>query len=631
MRARIVLSLLLFSAVPVVRADDSSFLLGLDYSQWLPPNVEKLATDASGAIYVLSHADSAGQDAPLSTVTKLSPDGEKIVWRNQLGIAVRTMAVDPTGGVYVSPVHDAEVVVAKLKDNGSGFAWTIATGITFPNGALPTLAADASGRVYVAGLGTFFRIAANGASIDYQQPLKGLMTSIAVDTSGAAFVAGGWITDGVLARFAPDGTLGFYTTFPDSQVTPAVALDASGNAVVFSRGILSRFDANGAVTSSTRIMPLGNAYSALGMDQSGNAYLIGDAYGIPGNRPGLPQLANLPVKNSLAACGTAFLTVLAPDGAVLQSTYLPGGLYDVAPLIALGRNGNVLIAAGQASLFAPTRSGPLPAGDAQTTSFLLSFSATASVDTFPLACIGSGAGYGRQPISPGQLLTLFGNGLGPQQGVASQATLQTPFPLQAGEVQVTFDGTPGPVLWAQDGQVNVVAPWSLNTGTNAEVCVSYKNVRLKCLSWPTAQAAPSVFTVSSGTDPAPSTTIDNAQYAIALNENGSVNSAANPAEARSLVTIFATGLGPILPPQADGSLIGLPLPVNSIPVTVEGRFFFPRRPDSFQEAEVSYAGPCPYSVAGISQINFRLLTQAPNSYRLKLPGGTSPPFLIHVR
>ncbi len=637
LRARIILSLLLFSAVPVVRAGGSDFLLGLDYSQWLLPNVQKLATDASGAIYVLSNAGSAGQDARPSTVTKLSADGKAIVWQNQLGVPVSTMAIDPNGGVYVSPIHsNADVIVAKLNDSGSGIAWTFSTGITFPNGARPTLAADASGRVYVGGLGTFFRIAANGGSINYQQPLVGLMNSIAVDASGAAFVAGGYITDGILARFAPDGTPLFYTTFPDSQIMPTVALDPSGNAVVFSTGTasdrgqgiarLTRFDANGTVTSSTT--PVATGYSGMGMDQAGNVYLMGNTLDVTALRSG-PRLATLPLKNSLAACGTEFLTVLAPDGTVLQTTYLPGGLYNAAPLIAI-KNGNVLIASGPTSSFAPTRTGPFPAGNSQTTDFLLSFSPDPSADTFPLACIGNAGGYSTQSISPGQVLALFGNGLGPQQGVASQATLQAPYPRQAGEVQVTFDGAPAPILWAQDGQVNVIAPWSLNTGANTEVCVSYKSSRLKCLGWPTAQTAPGVLIGDSSTDPAP-LKIGTPQYAIALNQDGSMNSAANPAEAGSLVSVFATGLGPIGPPQADGSLIEFPLPVNSIPVRVEGSYFIPRQPTSFQPTEVTYAGPAPYRPAGISQVNFRSLTRPPDSYQLKLPAGTSPPFLIHVR
>jgi uncharacterized protein (TIGR03437 family) len=650
MRTHTVLSLLLFSAmIASVASADSGFLLGLDYSQWLVPNVAKLATDSSGAIYILSNAGASGQNTPPSTVTKLSADGKTIVWQNRLGISVSTMAVDPNGGVYVSPINsnalssalNPGVLVAKLNDGGSGIAWTKSTGLTFPNGALPTAAADLGGRVYVGGLGTgIVRIAANGASIDYTSPLLvGLVSSIAVDASGAAFVAGGWIADGFIARYAPDGTPGFYTLIPDSQVNPTVVLDPSGNPVVYSRGILSRFDASGTMTSWKRIIPGVNASSPLAMDQAGNAYLMGDALGIPGSRLG-PQLANLPVKNTLAACGTEFLQVLAPDGSVLQTTYLPGGLYNTAPLIAIGRNGTVLIAAGQAPSFAPTRTGPFPAGEPSATNFLLSLSptalsGTATADTFPLACIGNGGGYQIQSISPGQLLTLFGNGLGPQQGVEPQATLQTAYPVRAGNVEVTFDGTPAPILWAQDGQVNVAAPWSLNTGKNTQVCASYNSVKLKCLSWPTTQMAPGVFTLDDGTDPVPPTTLGNARYAIALNQDGSVNSAANPAEAGSLVSVFATGLGPISPAQFDGSLINFPLPGNAISPTVEGIIFLGFHtggPYNYVPTEVTYAGPAPYRVAGISQINFRLLTRAiPNSYQVKLPTGTSQPFLIHVR
>lgn len=651
---RIALLLLLFSAIPVVGADGSGFLLGLDYSQWLLPNMQKIATDGSGAIYVLSNAGSTGPEAPLSTVTKLSADGKTIIWQNQLGIAVSTMAVDPNGGVYVAPIRPggSDVVVAKLNGSGSGMAWTFPTGITLLDGAHPTMAADAPGRVYMGGSvslggpGTFFRIAASGASIDYQQPFLGGINSIAVDASGAAFVAAGYITDGILARFAPDGTPGFYTKFPDSHVKSTVALDPSGNAVVFSTGLagahgegiarLTRFDANGRVTSSTT--PLATGYGGMGMDQAGNVYLLGNTLATT-EFPLGPLLATLPVKNSVAACGTEFLTVLAPDGAVLQRTYLPGDLYNAAPLLAIGKDGNVLIATtllpsftNPPPPFTPTRTGPLPAGDAQTSSFLFSLSPNPSADTFPLACIGNGGGFRNQPISPGQVLALFGNGLGPQQGVAPQATLQTPYPVQAGEVQVTFDGTPAPILWAQDAQVNVVAPWSLHTGTNTEVCVSYQSVRLKCLSWPTAQTAPGVFIVDSSTDPAP-LKIGSPQYAIALNQDGSVNSAANPTEAGSLVSVFATGLGPIGPAQADGSLINLPLPVNSVPVVVEGNYFIPRGPQPFSVSatEVTYAGPAPYRPAGVSQINFRLLTRTPDSYHVKLPGGTSAPFMIHVR
>jgi len=83
-------------------------------------------------------------------------------------------------------------------------------------------------------------------------------------------------------------------------------------------------------------------------------------------------------------------------------------------------------------------------------------------------------------------------------------------------------------------------------GPTTQVCVTYNNAKTNCLALPVAEAAPGVFTVD-GT------------YAAAVNQDGSVNSAANPAPPNSIVSIYATGLGPINPPQADGSLVGLPL------------------------------------------------------------------------
>jgi uncharacterized protein (TIGR03437 family) len=147
-----------------------------------------------------------------------------------------------------------------------------------------------------------------------------------------------------------------------------------------------------------------------------------------------------------------------------------------------------------------------------------------------LACISNAASYTFGPVTAGELLELFGSSLGPLQGVLPTATLQTPYPTRVSEVQVTFDGTPAPILWAHDGQVNVVAPWSLDTTRNTQVCVTYRDVTLKCLSWPTAGWTPGVF-MNYGTN----------SFAEALNQDGSVNAAANPAAPGSIVAVFANG------------------------------------------------------------------------------------------
>jgi uncharacterized protein (TIGR03437 family) len=171
--------------------------------------------------------------------------------------------------------------------------------------------------------------------------------------------------------------------------------------------------------------------------------------------------------------------------------------------------------------------------------------------------------------------------------------MQTPFPKQAGNVEVTFDGTPAPLLWVQDGQINAVAPWGLTPGQNTSVCVSYRGAKTNCLSQPVAQQSPAVFTVDG-------------YHAVALNQDGTVNSETNPAHLNTEITFYAIGLGPINPPQADGSLVGLPLPVNAFPL---GNIEPIERPDQSAESgwmSVDYAGPAPYELAGVTQINCHL-------------------------
>jgi uncharacterized protein (TIGR03437 family) len=333
---------------------------------------------------------------------------------------------------------------------------------------------------------------------------------------------------------------------------------------------------------------LGAGYN-FALDAAGNAYVTGvsDIYNSE-----VPYL--VPVHNSLSTCGTDWLSVIGPDGSVLQTTYAPPGGEAVveAPFVAIGPNSSVFMAHSAANGFSPTQAGPF---SGNTSFYLWSLSPNANAQTFPLACLGNSATYVTEPIAPGGFVTLYGSGLGPQQGVQAQATLQSPFPTQAAGVEVTFDGTPAPLLWVQDGQVNVVAPWSLTVGQSSQVCVTYNTVKTNCLSWPVAATAPAVFTTADGL------------HAAALNQDGSVNSANNPAPLGSIVTVFATGLGLVAPPQADGTLVGFPLPTNVLAVSVGFTVANPPFGATIlNPLEVTYAGPAPYLVAGASQINFKL-------------------------
>jgi uncharacterized protein (TIGR03437 family) len=183
-------------------------------------------------------------------------------------------------------------------------------------------------------------------------------------------------------------------------------------------------------------------------------------------------------------------------------------------------------------------------------------------------------------------------------------------------VEVTFDGTPAPLLWVQDAQINAVAPWSLTPGQNTKVCASYNNVKTNCLIWPVVQSAPAVFTVDGTT-------------AAAINQDGSVNSLTNPAPVGSIVAVWATGLGAIAPPEADGALVQFPLAKNVLAVGVEAAWCFPFSCSSFPVYQVTYAGPAPYQVAGISQINFQVVPFS-GLNAVILPSAQSPYFGVFV-
>jgi uncharacterized protein (TIGR03437 family) len=624
-----ILYLILLAAATPLSAP-CGFLLGVSYSEWLgfPANSgAQIATDSSGAIYFLTNT--LQSNIALSTVTKLTADGKTLFWQNKLSFVASAMTVDPSGGVYIIPAKqqsDTSGFVAKLSTTGSGLAWQ--TSVGFLPQSPPALATDSQGRVYFAAqsmvnnfitrTATVVRLNAAGSALEYTAQIMGTPTSIAIDPSGAAIIAGSavntrGVTTGFLAKVAPDGAAGFYSVFP-AGLSETVAVDANGNIVLFGLGIVQRLDSSGTLTLTTTVEGAATSYA---LDAAGNAYIA-----MVSNRL-------YPVKNSLATCRfdrsttplayAELLTVIAPDGSLLQSTYIPGGDALGSPLLAIGPNSTVVIAAVAGPSFAPTQSGPFAAGTTGSM-FLSSLSPNTTAQTYSLVCAASAAGLEIGAVAPGQLIALFGNGLGPQTGVQTQATLQTPYPTRAANVQVTFDGTPSPLLWVQDTQINLVAPWSLTPNKNTQVCVSYNNFITNCLLLPVVQSTPAVF-------------MSDGRYAAALNQDGSYNSAANPAPPGSVVTVFATGLGPVAPLPTDGALTPLPSPNNVLAFEAEAIYTvgIPFGVEVDVPFTVEYAGPAPYQVAGVSQINFRVAPYASyGAIYLHLGSTFSSGFCVHI-
>ncbi len=592
-----------------LHATTLQFRLGLDYTEWAPANVARVATDNSGNIYILTKQ---------SVVAKLSPDGETLVWQVTLGYSASLMTVDASGDAYVAAfqaptTQPASGTLSIEKFDTTGHAlWTWDSG---PGQTLPTgFAADASGRTYVIGrkngftdgfAGTVLRVNAAGTGTDYEVTLPALPTSLAAANDGSAFVAG--LADHsvlFLTRFAPDGSPGFFSTTADPQTDawPAVAVDSNGEEVLYTTGQLQRFDENGVLTLSKNLPAWSANTQTVLVDSAGNAYIGGWTTGI------------YPVLNSLAPCGAQMLSVVARDGTILQTTYVPGVSTNYGiPIIASSPNSGVLVVGTADPDFSPSQTGPFQANG----TVLVHMSPNVNAPVLPLACVGNSASYQAGSVAPGEMVTLLGTGLGPQQGVQGEASLSQPFPTALQNVQVTFDGKAAPLLWVQDAQINAVAPWSLTPGQNTRVCVSTGAITSNCLTEAVAQTSPGVFTVDG-------------INAAALNQDGTVNSPAHPAKIGSIVTVFATGLGPIAPAQNDGSLVNIPLPSNTLSTQVVLTGF----PTGIGGAtinvplKVTYAGPAPFLVAGASQINFQVIfTMAPFYV---ITGGAMVPFKVYV-
>ncbi|MCP5109704.1 MAG: hypothetical protein GY953_02590, partial [bacterium] len=100
-------------------------------------------------------------------------------------------------------------------------------------------------------------------------------------------------------------------------------------------------------------------------------------------------------------------------------------------------------------------------------------------------------------------------------------------------------------------------------------------------------AVPGLFTLGNGSG-----------QAVAVNQDGSLNSPENPARRGSIVILYATGEGLTTPGGVDGQPAKTPLPKPVLPVDVR---------IGGLPCEVFYAGAAP-GFAGLMQLNVRVPT-----------------------
>jgi len=197
------------------------------------------------------------------------------------------------------------------------------------------------------------------------------------------------------------------------------------------------------------------------------------------------------------------------------------------------------------------------------------------------------ASYATGAVSPGQLLVVYGEYIGPNVFAMGGPDSAGVYATRLGGSRILFDGVAAPILYAYTTMVGAIVPYAVAGATSTTLQVEYQGVLSNAISLPAAAATPGIFT-------------DDASgqgQAAALNQDGTLNLAANPESRGRVVVFYATGAGQTAPPGIDGHLVQGALPVLTLPVQV----LF-----GGVQAEVLYVGPAPGMVAGVLQVNARI-------------------------
>jgi uncharacterized protein (TIGR03437 family) len=422
------------------------------------------------------------------------------------------------------------------------------------------------------------KISVDGKSILYSTFLGGQSADeglgIAVDSAGEAYVAGGTVS----ADFPTTNAL---------QSTPGCCfiakLNAQGSGLVFSTYFKG-------------------GEGPIAVDSMGNAFVAGSGRSLTNFSPTIIEPSRLNPCAGGAAGPASLLAEFRPDGSLAYIGILGGTSGDSINGIAVDHSGKVYVAG-------TTGSGDFPVtAAAYQTDFASGF--VAKIDpaaspaegiTLAPACIVNAASYlnwklqsAAVPqtfplsgfVAPGEVISIFGDNLGPTAGTETVIDEQGRIVTSLAGVMLTFDGVPAPLLYVQASQINAIVPFAVAGKASTMVQLRYNGATSNAARLLVADVVPGIFTIEG-----------RGVQIAAINQDGNLNSAANPAERYSTISMWATGFGPLSQSYADGQIVyGSPaLVVNPPTICFNGH-----------DAKIQYFGQAPNLVAGAIQINLIL-------------------------
>ena len=147
-----------------------------------------------------------------------------------------------------------------------------------------------------------------------------------------------------------------------------------------------------------------------------------------------------------------------------------------------------------------------------------------------------------------------------------------------------------PLIFVAQGQINAIVPYEVAGQTSVPVVIQNNGTTSASFTVPVAATAPDIFSLTEN---------GSGQGAI-LNADSSINGSSNPAAPGSVIQIFATGEGAIVPAGTTGCITGgtapFPKPIANVSVTIGGE----------PATSIPYAGEAPDSVCGLLQIDATL-------------------------
>jgi uncharacterized protein (TIGR03437 family) len=599
-----------------------------------------IAVDSASSVYIADPLNNRIRKVTNGVITTVAGDGTA-GFGGDNGPATSAelyqpngVAVDSAGNVYIADTFNNRVrkvsggVITTVAGNGTeGFGGgdggpaTSAT-LYYPSG----VAIDSAGNLYIADTdGQRIRKVANGvittvaggsaaSSGDYLSFPQG----VAVDSAGNLYIADTnnnrirKVANGVMTTVAGNGTSGFSgdngpATSAQLYYPSGVAVDSAGNLYIadtdntrirkISNGAIITIAGDGGyglsgdgglATSAQLYGPRGVA-----VDSSGNVYVADTNNGririlTPTGSP-CTYSVSLTTWQAPASGGSLTVGIGTAASCTWAVTGLPGWMTISGASSGAG-SASVALAVLPNNTGATLSATVLVAG----VSVTVTQPAAASAALPPIKSVVNAASYIGGAVSPGELVTIFGTGIGPAAAAGATTDPATGrLATNIGGVQVLFNGVAAPMIYASSTQISAVVPYEMSTVANPSVWINFAGQTSNAYPLTMAATAPGLFAQNaSGSGPG-----------AILNQDNSLNGPNHGAASGSVVQVFMTGEGQTTPQVVTGAITTATLPppqVTPAPVQPVGVFI------NGQQVPYTYAGEAPGMVAGVMQLNVQI-------------------------